>query len=262
MALVAVYAFARPAINERMGWTLPDLKVDSSGQVVRAESHSGDTSAAKSKSAPGSEIHEVPPESTQWVDGKSPETSTKSPVTFTPVLKPDPARKRKEIVESKPTGTAQPAVKSTPPSVKPAKTSETKPAAQDKKLLYGLLRDLGGERYVSPAGLQYTPGSAEGHRVEHVRRHAEDDPGRPGSHGVFDGGLEGALKTIDSAYEKAKVNQRTTKEVDGNRVIYTVDMGKRVGFVGGRDGARKRNPMARRVMIVLEGTQVITAYPK
>jgi hypothetical protein len=128
-------------------------------------------------------------------------------------------------------------------------------------LLHGLLREISFDRFISPAGLLYTPGSAEGHRLEHLRRHTKDDPGRPGSHGVFDGEMEGALKTIDRAYERAKKNQRTTKSVDGDRTIYTVDMGGRIGYVGGRDGGRKRKPMARRVRMVLEGNRVITAYP-
>ncbi len=137
------------------------------------------------------------------------------------------------------------------------------PAAGEstEDLLYGLLREVSADRFLSPAGLQYTPGSAEGHRLEHLRRHTKDDPGRPGSHGVFDGGMEGALKTIDRAYDRAKQGQRTTKQVDDGRTIYTVDMGGRIGFIGGRDGGRKRNPMARRVRMVLEGTRVITAYP-
>ncbi len=131
----------------------------------------------------------------------------------------------------------------------------------EEKLLYGILKEVSPQRYLSPAGLIYGPGSQEGHRLEHLRRHTKDQPRRPGSHGVFDGEMEGALKTIDKAYERAKKGQRTTKNVDDDRTIYTVDMGGRVGYVGGSAGARKRNPMARRVKIVLEGTQVITAYP-
>ncbi len=129
------------------------------------------------------------------------------------------------------------------------------------ELVFGLLRRLGNDRYMSPEGLLYTPGSAEGHRIEHLRRHVADQPSRPGSHGVFDGDLPGALATIDLAYQKAKAGSRTTKQTDQGRTIYTVDMGKRVGFIGGRDGDRRRNPMARRVRLVLEGTRVITAYP-
>jgi hypothetical protein len=128
-------------------------------------------------------------------------------------------------------------------------------------LKYGLLREVGRQRYLSPAGLLYGPGSAEGHRLEHLRRHTKDDPRRSGSHGVFDGDMEGALATIDSAYERAKSGQRTTKEVDGDRTIYTVDLGKRIGYVGGSSGKRRGNPMARRVRLVVEGNYVVTAFP-
>jgi hypothetical protein len=131
----------------------------------------------------------------------------------------------------------------------------------DPTLKYGLLREVSRDRYLSPAGLLYAPGSAEGHRLEHLRRHTIDDPSRPGSHGVFDGEMAGALKTIDRAYELAKKGQRTTKQEDQGRTIYTVDMGSRIGYVGGRDGGRRRKPMARRVRIVVEGNRLITAYP-
>jgi len=133
--------------------------------------------------------------------------------------------------------------------------------ADDSELLYDLLREVSPKRYMSPEGLQYTPGSAEGHRLEHLRRHTADIPSRAGSHGVFDGGMEGALKTIDKAYGRAKKGQRTTRTVDDNRTIYTVDMGGRIGFVGGQNGKQKRNPMARRVRLVLEGDRFITAFP-
>jgi hypothetical protein len=142
-----------------------------------------------------------------------------------------------------------------------SKTPVTSEDASNDAGLYGILREVSREKYVSPAGLVYARGSAEGHRLEHLKRHTKDDPGRPGSHGVFDGGMEGALKTIDRAYERAKKGERTTTKKDQGRTIYTVDLGSRIGFVGGRDGNRKRKPMARRVRIVLDGDRVITAYP-
>lgn len=145
----------------------------------------------------------------------------------------------------------------TPPASPPA-ADETVP---DDTLKYGLLREIGRDRYVSPAGLLYTPGSAEGHRLEHLRRHIEDQPSRSGKHGVFDGGMEGALKTIDQAYEKAKIGKRTTTRKEDGRTIYTVDLGHRIGFVGGREGNQKNQPMARRVQLVLDGNRVITAFP-
>src|SRR5690606_29096933 len=135
----------------------------------------------------------------------------------------------------------------------------TSDSADDR--LYGVLRQVSPDRYVSPAGLLYTPGSAEGHRLEHLRRHTKDDPSRPGSHGVFDGDMKGALATIDDAYQRAKKGQRTTTQQEDGRTIYTVDMGGRIGFIGGREGNRKRQPMARRVRLVVEGNRVITAYP-
>ena len=149
-------------------------------------------------------------------------------------------------------------------SVKSSSTRGPPEADDDDEsdgLQYGILREIQPDRFMSPQGLQYVPGSAEGHRLEHLRRHTADQPSRPGKHGVFDGGMEGALKTIDRAYELAKKKQRTTKQVDGKRTIYTVDLGKRVGFVGGREGNRRRKPMARRVKLVLEGNRVITAFP-
>jgi hypothetical protein len=130
-------------------------------------------------------------------------------------------------------------------------------SAEDADLLYGLLREISRDRYLSPAGLLYTPGSAEGHRSEHLRRHTVDDP----RHGVFDGDMPGALAVIDRAYERALKKQRTTVSEDDGRTIYSVDMGGRVGFVGGQSGKAKRNPMARRMRLVLEGNRVITAYP-
>ena len=159
-----------------------------------------------------------------------------------------------------PTGVQSPATvtRTTPPLATPRTQTDSPPASD---LVFGLLRRLGNDRYLSPEGLIYAPGSAEGHRIEHLKRHVADQPTRPGRHGVFDGGLEAALATIDLAYKKAKAGSRTTKRVDQGRTIYTVDMGKRIGFVGGRDGGRQRNPMARRVRLVLQGTRVITAYP-
>ncbi len=132
---------------------------------------------------------------------------------------------------------------------------------QTETLVHGLLQEISKDQYLSPAGLIYGPGSAEGHRLDHLARHIKDQPNRPGKHGVFDGGMQGALKTIDDAFKRAKKDQRTTKTIDRNRTIYTIDLGKRIGFIGGQDGGRRRNPMARRVRLVLEDKRVITAYP-
>jgi hypothetical protein len=125
----------------------------------------------------------------------------------------------------------------------------------------GWLEVVSAEVYRSPAGLVYGPGSAEGHRLTHVGRHAADIPDRPGPHGVFDGGLLDALKIIDEAWNLAKQKKQTTVQVDGQRTIYRVDLKRKIGFVGGSSGNSRGHPPTSGVQLVLEGNRVITAYP-
>lgn len=74
--------------------------------------------------------------------------------------------------------------------------------------------------------------------------------------------MEATVRLLDDAYERIKAERSgITTEVDGDRTVHTVNMNKRIGYVGGREGNRRRKPMARRVRIVLEGQRVITAYP-
>ncbi len=184
-----------------------------------------------------------------------------------PPLKPTVAAEADPVRQPTPTSPAVtvPAPRAEPTSTTSATTASATTAPQSasdsSELKHGLLQHQGNERYLSPAGLLYVRGSAEGHRLKHLERHTVDDPGRPGRHGVFDGGMEGALVTIDKAYRKAKAGTQTTKEEERGRVIYTVDLGSRVGFIGGQEGRRRRNPMARRVRLVLEDNRVITAFP-
>ncbi len=248
VVLITAYSFVQPVLNERMGWNLPGLRQNSHGQIVTDSKPTNarlETTAAKAKETTAREAKRETAKSGKTAQEKTTATTAKSSKPGASTSKSGPLADR--ISPSK-----------AAPSKSPRGPPQTPQADED--LLYGLLREVSRDRYISPNGLQYGPGSEEGHRLEHLRRHVKDIPNRP-VHGVFDGDLEGALKTIDQAYAKAKQGIKTTKRVDGRRTIYTVDMGKRIGFIGGRDGARKRNPMARRVRLVLEGTQVITAYP-
>ncbi|MCM2372382.1 hypothetical protein [Aporhodopirellula aestuarii] len=220
--LIGGYTLLRPAINDATGWNLPAIAEQDHGGVAQLDAP---TAQSTKTTAP------------------QPTSEAKTKPSTTSESKTDSLEN--QTAQSKPISAT---------SVEPTE-------ADDPSLKYGLLREIGNDRYISPAGLMYTPGSAEGHRLEHLKRHTADQPGRPGKHGVFDGGMEGALKTIDKAYENAKAGKRTTKKTDQDRTIYTVDMGKRVGFVGGREGNQRRKPMARRVQLVLEGNRVITAYP-
>jgi hypothetical protein len=126
----------------------------------------------------------------------------------------------------------------------------------------GRLRALGGGAWESAAGLRYGPGSAQGNRVLHVLEHAADIPGRASPHGVFAGGRGSVIGTIDETYCLARAGgSRVSVAQQGVRTVYTVDMGRSVGFVGGQTGAALGNPAASHIRLVLEGTDVITAFP-
>ncbi|MDG2103798.1 MAG: hypothetical protein P8J91_08610 [Pirellulaceae bacterium] len=116
----------------------------------------------------------------------------------------------------------------------------------------------------SPAGLLYNTSGREP-RVDHVMRHAQDDPKRDHAHGVFDGNTEAeVLAVLDNAYQliqgQSNAVQREAADGDG-RIAYTIDMPSRIGYVGGRAGAKQNNPATKRLKLVLAGKHVITAYP-
>ena len=246
--VIALYSFAQPILNERLGWKLPALPKTGSAEFSETKT------ATKTVSQP---------KSAEPITKTDLSKSKPGPLKDRPVASPTkpeatPPKTNSETKPKPTVGTQDAPAPSTKPTIKPT----IKPVpANDPNLRYGLLKDLGDERYVSPAGLMFTRGGAEGHRLDHLERHTVDDPQRPGKHGVFDGGMEGALATIDRAYERALTGAKTTKEVEEGRTIYTVDMGSRVGYIGGRDGNRQNKPMAQRVKMVLDKDRVITAYP-
>lgn len=127
----------------------------------------------------------------------------------------------------------------------------------------GRLKDIGGGVYETTAGLRYGPGSVDGHRLKHVMKHAKDSPGRP-VHGVFDPGEERKVfAAVDEAYLIADLRgpPQAKKKTEGNRTIWMVDMKRTVGYLGGQVGQRKNNPPLTGIRLVLEGRNVITAYP-
>lgn len=135
-------------------------------------------------------------------------------------------------------------------------------APSDDSLRYGLLRETAPDDFISPGGLRYTRGSEQGHRLKHIERHLQDDPDRPGKHGVFDGDMPKVLRWLDDAYTLGKRGAKGTKksEEDG-RTVYEVSFSKPVGYIGGRDGRNENHPDARRIRLVVDGNKVITAFP-
>jgi hypothetical protein len=155
------------------------------------------------------------------------------------------------------------------PSAGPAATTPaaTKPAevatAQDQDdTKYRILKPVGRDRYESPAGLIYAPGSEEGHRLSHIARHLEDQPERPGSHGVFDGDMAAFLVAIDDAYKRSRGHAKGTKsrQEDG-MTVYEAPFDQAIGYLGGTEGARKRNPKLNKMRLVLRDRNLITAFP-
>ena len=92
-------------------------------------------------------------------------------------------------------------------------------------------------------------------------RHAEDAPSRP-IHGVFDGDQDAILATIDEAYLLTKEGGRgVDARREGDRMVYTVSLNRRIGYVGGQAGKRQQHPAVQRLRLVLEGDRVITCFP-
>lgn len=121
--------------------------------------------------------------------------------------------------------------------------------------------------YESPQGLTYYVGDRGENRIDHVMRHAKDQPDRRGSHGVFVGGKNEIFATIDEAYSLIKSNSRYVlkKERDkriNTRVAYEIDLRRKIGYKGGKTGKSKGYPDLRIMKLILDkGNRVITAYP-
>ena len=157
---------------------------------------------------------------------------------------------------------AQPKAASTKPSAEPTTSPATAKTEQQDDSKYRILKPLGRDRYESPAGLIYAPGSEEGHRLSHIARHLEDQPDRPGSHGVFDGDMAAFLVAIDDAYKRARGHAKGTKSrLEDGMTVYEAPFDQTIGYLGGTEGARKKNPKLKKLRLVLRDRNLITAFP-
>ncbi len=226
IALIAAligYALLQPVLNARLGWSLPSLA-----------SLAGEEEPKKApKKTPSKDPSDLPKKSSE----SNSKTTTSSPENA------ETKANDKKIGEKSSTA---------------KKPSEK--AATDKK--YGLLESIGRDRYQSPAGLVYGPGSEEGHRLKHVERHLEDQPNRPGKHGVFDGDMAAVIRWIDDAYQRAERGAKgVSKREEEGRTVIEASFDKPIGYIGGRDGKKAGNPPAKRLRLVVDERQVITAFP-
>ena len=124
------------------------------------------------------------------------------------------------------------------------------------------LKELNRNKYESPEGLIYAMGPRGEHRIDHILRHAKDNQSRP-VHSVFEGDKDLILRTIDEAYALIKASSnRVRSSREGNRIEYTVDMKRRIGFEGGQKGKRNNFPQLKRLKLILQNENyVVTAYP-
>lgn len=202
--------------------------------------------------------------------------SESSPKSSAPVIVASAEEKKPATTESRPaapkkkssSGSPIKKMERTPEKKRPELSSPEKnnPPPEDqgkeKSSDLGKLKEVDDNVFESTAGLLYVPGGAEGHRLKHVMQHAKDNPSKP-VHGVFDGDRDDILAVIDEAFMKAKKGGSDVRsEKQNGRRIFTVNLRRRIGQVGGGEGERQGHPDCRFVRIVLENeNEVISAYP-
>ena len=228
VAIIA-YVLLQPQLNKWFGLSLPSV-----ASLVGDEKQ---TSQKKQEKLDSNEKT-----STTKADSKASKAATEE--------KPD----KDDSVNKVPT--------SQPRASQPRASQPTVGADRDSEKVHGFLTEIGRNRFESPAGLVYGSGSEEGHRLKHIERHLEDQPKRPGSHGVFEGDMHAFLVAIDDAYSRAKSGVKGTKKIqDEGSTIYEASFKKPIGFLGGLEGGRKHNPPLKQLRVVVRGNSLITAFP-
>ena len=143
---------------------------------------------------------------------------------------------------------------STPVSVDVPSPQQNESKSEAKSFLTETRRDV----FESPAGLTYKSGSADGHRLDHLK----DDHSKP-VHGVFNGSREDVLALLDEVWQISKTRGPPDVHIEQQRgrTVISVNLNRNVGYVGGESGKRKQNPPCTKVRLVVEDRDVITAYP-
>ncbi|MCF7960573.1 MAG: hypothetical protein K9M08_07505 [Pirellula sp.] len=243
------YVLLQPQINKWFGLSLPsvaslvgDEKQTSQKKQEKFDSNEK-TSTTKADSKASKAATEEKPDKDDSVN--------KAPTSQPRVSQPRDSQPR----DSQPRD-------SQPRDSQPRVSQPTVGVERDSEKVHGFLTEIGRNRFESPAGLVYGPGSEEGHRLKHIERHLEDQPKRPGSHGVFEGDMHAFLVAIDDAYSRAKSGDKGTKKIqDEGSTIYEASFKKPIGFLGGQEGGRKRNPPLKQLRVVVRGNSLITAFP-
>lgn len=246
VAILIAYVVAQPRLNDWFGLNLPSLTSlvgDDSAQKKPAPKDSpkqssvpSKQSAERNKSSDAKDQSSRPPDATERSESESSKRES-----------------NKSTTANKPDNTGKP---------NSASSKRLESSTKQSAKVHGILTSIGNDRFESPNGLIYGPGSEQGHRIKHIERHLADDPGRPGSHGVFDGSLDEFLIAIDDAYLRAKRGEKgTTRKEEDNTTIYEASFSKPIGFQGGIEGGKRKHPKLKKLRIVVRGNSLITAFP-
>lgn len=224
LALVVGYHFGRPTLEQWTGWQLPNILQDT---PLATESPSVDTVNAATN------------------DSSSPASRQSS-------ARDD--RSDAAVANRSDAAVASPASRQNPVGDSQADDSNEFP-----------WKKLGRNDLQSPAGLIYAMGPRGEHRLEHVMLHRQDNPQRP-VHGVFRGTETEVLELIDDAFRMIQRNDRRVRsnasDESPDRTEHVVEMGRPIGFKGGRNGAAEGNPPLRRLkLIIQDDNRVITVFP-
>lgn len=249
IAALIVYVLLQPRLNQWFGWNLPSVASLTGDEPAKTQpkkkADAKPSSAAKSnKSQAATDYPEL--ESTAPEQKKPEQKSPEKPKASSDPNNPPPSKSKASSNGTESSKTSGSATKSKSPS----------------QSVEDYLKEVGKNRFESPAGLIYKPGSEEGHRLKHIERHLKDIPDRPGSHGVFDGSMVEFLIAIDDAVTRAKRKLKgTSMEEDDGAMVYEASFDKPIGFLGGETGKRKKNPKVKKMRVVIQDDAVITAFP-
>lgn len=249
IAALIVYVLLQPRLNQWFGWNLPSVASLTGDEPAKATPKKN--TDAKPSSASKTNKSQAAAD--------DPDLEPKSPETKKPEQKSPDKSKASSEPNNPPPSKSKASSNDTASSKSPSSTAKSKSPPQSVE---DYLKEVGKNRFESPAGLIYKPGSEEGHRLKHIERHLSDMPDRPGSHGVFDGSMVEFLIAIDDTVTRAKRKLKGTsmKEDDG-AMVYEAGFDKPIGFLGGETGKRKKNPKVKKMKVVVRDDAVITAFP-
>ena len=249
IAALIVYVLLQPRLNQWFGLNLPSVASLTGDEPTKATPKKN----ADAKPSIASKTNK------SQAATDDPDLEPKSPETKKPEQKSPDKPKASSEPNNPPPSKSKASSNGTESSKSPSSTAKSKSPPQSVE---DYLKEVGKNRFESPAGLIYKPGSEEGHRLKHIERHLSDMPDRPGSHGVFDGSMVEFLIAIDDTVTRAKRKLKGTsmKEDDG-AMVYEAGFDKPIGFLGGETGKRKKNPKVKKMKVVVRDDAVITAFP-